>query len=355
MISAKSEKLLGNCLQMRLSDFNFELPLELIARYPLEKRSASRLLCLDGKSGSLLHRQFSDIISYINPNDLLVFNNTKVIPARLLGKKETGGRIEVLVERILDDHRVLAHVRASKSPRPQSLLLFANGVRFEVLKRQHELFELICLDSRPVLEVIESIGHIPIPPYFGREAEEQDKERYQTIYAAHKGSVAAPTAGLHFDTELLNNIQQKDIEIGFLTLHVGAGTFAPVRVDDIKQHRMHAENLNISIELCEQIRKTKARGGRVIAVGTTSARSMETASREGEIKPYQGETDIFIYPGFKFNCVDILLTNFHLPESTLLMLVAAFVGYENMMRAYQEAIAEKYRFFSYGDAMWITK
>lgn len=338
---------------MQLSDFDFDLPPELIARYPLEKRSASRLLCLDIKTGAVQHRQFVDLISLINPNDLLVFNNTQVISARLLGNKESGGKVEVLAERILDEHRILAHVRASKSPKPGTYLCFAENIRFEMLGRHDDLFELRCLDTRPVLDVIESIGQIPLPPYFHREPEESDKERYQTIYAQHKGSVAAPTAGLHFDDEMMAKIKAKGIGIGFVTLHVGAGTFAPVRVDKIETHRMHAEYLDVSEMLCEQIRQTKARGGRVIAVGTTSARSLESAAASGDIKPFQGDTDIFIYPGYQFKCVDALVTNFHLPESTLLMLVSALAGYEHVMNAYREAVREKYRFFSYGDAMWV--
>lgn len=339
---------------MQLSDFHYNLPSEFIARYPLEKRSASRLLCLNSRTGEVVHRQFTDLLDLISPNDLLVFNNTRVIAARLMGQKESGGKIEMLVERVLDEHRVLAHVRASKSPKPKSILLFDNTIRFEVLGRQDDLFELRCEDQRSVLELIESIGQIPLPPYFQRAPEESDKERYQTIYAEHKGSVAAPTAGLHFDDEMMNRIREKGIDIGFVTLHVGAGTFAPVRVDDIQNHHMHAEYLVVSEELCEQVRQTKERGGRVIAVGTTSARSLETASRSGSIVPFNDDTTIFIYPGYEFKCVDALLTNLHLPASTLLMLVSALAGYDNIMRAYQEAVAEKYRFFSYGDAMFIV-
>jgi S-adenosylmethionine:tRNA ribosyltransferase-isomerase len=369
---------------MRLSDFHYDLPLELIARYPLEKRSASRLLCLDRNTGTLLHHYFSDLSLLISPNDLLVCNNSRVIPARLFGNKETGGRVEILIERILDDHRILAHVRASKTPKPQSILLFAKNYRqlnssilqrrpaacprdpenrnlnldldqvcFEVLNRNQDLFELKCLSSEPVLSIIESIGEIPLPPYFHRSPDESDKERYQTIYAQHKGSVAAPTAGLHFDAELMNQLKNKGIDIGYVTLHVGAGTFAPVRVEHIEEHRMHAEYITVTEALCEQVNRTKARGGRVIAVGTTSARCLETATRSGKIQPYSGDTDIFIYPGFQFQCIDALITNFHLPCSTLLMLVTAFGGYENVMRAYHEAIKEKYRFYSYGDAMFI--
>jgi S-adenosylmethionine:tRNA ribosyltransferase-isomerase len=338
---------------MQLSEFHYNLPPELIARYPLEKRSASRLLCLDSKIGQISHRLFTDLLDLISSKDLLVFNNTRVIAARLMGQKESGGKIEMLVERVLDDHRVLAHVRASKSPKPKSFLLFADNIRFEVLGRQDDLFELRCEDKRSVLEVIESIGQIPLPPYLHRTPEDSDKERYQTIYAQHKGSVAAPTAGLHFDDETMSRIREKGIDIGYVTLHVGAGTFAPVRVDDIKNHHMHAEYLVLTEELCEQVRKTKERGGRVIAIGTTSARSLETASQSGSIAPFNGDTTIFIYPGYEFKCVDALLTNLHLPASTLLMLVSALAGHENIMRAYEEAVAEKYRFFSYGDAMFI--
>ncbi len=339
---------------MQLSDFEYELPSDLIARYPLEKRSASRLLCLDKKTGEIQHRQFIDLIDLISPNDLLVCNNTQVISARLLGHKQSGGKIEVLVERILDQHRILAHVRASKPPKPQSLLLFEKDVTFEVIQRVNELYELRCLDPRPVLDVVEDIGQIPLPPYFQRSPEASDKERYQTVYAEHKGSVAAPTAGLHFDHALIEQLKAKGVEMAYVTLHIGAGTFAPVRVDNIKEHRMHAEYIHVSAEVCEQIKKTKARGGRVIAVGTTSARSLETASATSEIQPFSGDTSIFIYPGVKFNCIDALITNLHLPGSTLLMLVSALGGYEPIKRAYQEAVDQRYRFFSYGDAMFIT-
>jgi S-adenosylmethionine:tRNA ribosyltransferase-isomerase len=338
---------------MQLSDFIYDLPPELIARYPLEKRSSSRLLCLDKKTGAMIHQKFTDLLDLISPNDLLVGNNTRVIAARLFGTKETGGRIEMLVERILDEHRVLAHIRASKSPKPNSILSFAENVTFEVLQKRDDLYELRCQDSRSVLEILEAIGEIPLPPYFERAPEESDRERYQTIYAKHKGSVAAPTAGLHFDDELLQKFIAKGVEITYVTLHIGAGTFAPVRIDDITKHKMHAEYVDVSPTVCEQIKATKARGGRVIAIGTTACRSLETASLRGEIQPFSGDTDIFIYPGFEFRCVDALVTNLHLPGSTLLMLVSALAGYENVMRAYQEAVKERYRFFSYGDAMFI--
>lgn len=338
---------------MLLSDFQYDLPQELIARYPLPTRSASRLLSLKGDA--IVHQQMANLPSLLTENDLLVFNDTRVIPARFWGMKETGGKIEVLIERILDNKRVLAHIRSSKSPRPQTYLLFADGIRFEVLGRQHDLFELRCDDTRDVLDIIEAIGEIPLPPYFERDPDESDKERYQTVYAKHNGSVAAPTAGLHFDTKILEELQAKGVEFAYLTLHVGAGTFSPVRVEQIEQHRMHPEYIEVSAALCEQVKRTKARGGRVIAVGTTSARSLETASRSGEIQPFSGDTDIFIYPGFEFHCVDALITNFHLPGSTLLMLVSAFAGYERIMEAYREAVKQSYRFFSYGDAMFLSR
>lgn len=339
---------------MKVSDFDFDLPAALIARYPLPARSASRLLCLDGRTGALAHKHFPDLVELLTEKDLLVFNNTRVIPARLIGAKASGGRVEVLVERILDHQRVLAYLRASKKPAPKSLLFF-DGIPFEVMGRQDDLFELRCIDERPVLAVIEAIGCVPLPPYFQREAEESDKERYQTVYALHKGSVAAPTAGLHFDAELLLKLKAKNIETAHLTLHVGAGTFAPVRVATLQEHKMHSEYIEVPAAVCAQVRAAKARGGRVIAVGTTTARSLETASRSGEIMPFRGDTDIFMYPGFQFHCVDAMVTNFHFPKSTLLMLVSAFAGYQHIMNAYQEAVARAYRFFSYGDAMFVTK
>lgn len=341
---------------MQLSDFDFHLPPELIARYPLAKRSESRLLSLEREDGQVVHRKFTDILELIQPGDLLIFNNTKVIPARMFGQKTTGGAVELLVERILDTERFLAQVRVSKPPRIGDRLLFPNNIEFEVLGREQQFYELRYRDlHRTVLEVIEAIGEIPLPPYMHRSPEESDKERYQTVYAEHKGSVAAPTAGLHFDKELLAALQQKKVELAYLTLHIGAGTFVPVRVENIKEHKMHAEYFEVSPELCEKIRATKARGNRVIAVGTTSLRALESASQMGDIQPFQGETNIFIFPGYTFRCVDALITNLHLPESTLLMLVCAFAGYETVMNAYREAVAHHYRFFSYGDAMWVEK
>lgn len=341
---------------MRLDDFNFNLPNELIARFPLSKRSASRLLCLDRDNGGLVHRQFHEIIDFLEPGDLLVFNDTKVIPARLYGQKSTGGRVEVLVERILDSERILAQVRVSKPPAIGDFLNFGSAVRLQVLERKENFYVLRYEhQDRSILDVIEAIGQIPLPPYMQRLPDATDKDRYQTVYAKYKGSVAAPTAGLHFDEELLQQLYDKKVSMGFLTLHIGAATFKPVRVANIHEHKMHAEYLEVPAELCAKVHKAKEQGRRVIAVGTTSMRALETASPGGTIAPYQGETSIFIYPGYQFNLVDALITNLHLPCSTLLMLVCAFGGYESVICAYREAVAQLYRFYSYGDAMWVTK
>ena len=336
---------------MRRDLFQFDLPDELIARQPAQQRQGSRLLYLNSASNDLQHQQFPDLIDHIQPGDLMVFNNTKVIPARLFGEKETGGKIEVLVERILDTHRVQAHIRASKSPKAGNQLRFDEGYSAEMLARAGDLFVLKF--SHPVLTVLDNIGHMPLPPYIDRTDTEDDKSRYQTVYAEELGAVAAPTAGLHFDQQLLESIQSKGAQIAFVTLHVGAGTFQPVRADNILDHEMHSEWLQVSEEVCQQVLETKAKSGRVIAVGTTSVRCLETAARSGQIAPFEGDTNIFIYPGYEFKVVDGLLTNFHLSESTLLMLVSAFSGYQPIMQAYREAVAERYRFFSYGDAMFL--
>jgi S-adenosylmethionine:tRNA ribosyltransferase-isomerase len=338
---------------MHLSDFEFNLPPDLIARYPLAKRSESRLLCLENNATS--SRQFFEMENLLHPGDLLIFNNTKVIPARIFGQKSTGGQVEILVERILDHERILAQVRVSKPPRVGDKLFFPSNATFEVMGRAEQFYELRYTHTdRSVLDVIEAIGQIPLPPYMHRAPDENDKERYQTVYAEHKGSVAAPTAGFHFDHDLLARLRERKIEMGYLTLHIGAGTFTPVRVAELRQHKMHAEYFEISAELCEQIQATKARGNRVIAVGTTSLRALESASQSGTIQPYRGETNIFIYPGYRFQCVDALITNLHLPCSTLLMLVCAFAGYEPVMQAYRYAVDNQYRFYSYGDAMWVS-
>jgi S-adenosylmethionine:tRNA ribosyltransferase-isomerase len=336
---------------MRLNHFHFELPDELIARQPTADRRGSRLLVMDA-NGTVEHQGFSDILDYIQAGDLLVFNNTKVIPARVFGKKETGGNIELLIERITGNQTALAHIRASKSPKVGATLLFDNGFSALMLGRVDDLFELEF--SGPLLAILDEIGHMPLPPYIDREDTQEDKTRYQTVYADQPGAVAAPTAGLHFDDQLLADIQAKGADLAFVTLHVGAGTFQPVRVENIVEHKMHSEWLEVSDSVCQQVQATKARGGKVFAVGTTSVRSLETASSSGEIAPYQGDTDIFIYPGYKFKVVDRLLTNFHLSESTLLMLVSAFAGYTPIMKAYQQAVSQGYRFFSYGDAMLLT-
>ncbi len=346
---------------MRVKDFHFELPDELIARFPTPERTGSRLLCLDGDSGQLQHRQFTDILALLQPGDLAVFNDTRVIPARLYGRKSSGGKVEMLVERVLDEHRVLAHMRASKAPKAGNRLLFEDSIEVEVLGRQGPLFELCFDDPRTVLECLDSHGHMPLPPYMAREDQAEDRERYQTVYGRRQGAVAAPTAGLHFDQPLLQALKDKGVEQAFVTLHVGAGTFQPVKVDAVQDHQMHAESIEVSQQVCGQIAATRARGGRVVAIGTTSVRCLESAAKfsntagGGVLQPYVGDTDIFIYPGYQFQLVDALVTNFHLPESTLLMLVSAFAGSEHIRQAYQAAVAHKYRFFSYGDAMYITR
>lgn len=341
---------------MRLKDFNFELPQSLIAPHPLPSRSESRLMFVDSDKARVEHYRFHHLIDLLRPDDLLIFNDTKVIPARLLGKKVTGGQVEILVERILDDQRMLAQMKVSKPPRIGDHLIFSADIHLTVVNKHHQFYEL-CYEKndKTILEIVEQIGHIPLPHYMQRLPEEKDCERYQTVYAKNKGAVAAPTAGFHFDEELLKKLQDKQIDFGFLTLHIGSGTFTPVRVENIHEHKMHAERLEISQELSHKISQAKAQGRRIVAVGTTSLRALETASQSGKIEPYHGETNIFIYPGYQFHCVDVLITNFHLPCSTLLMLVCAFGGYENVMQAYQLATQNAYRFYSYGDAMLITR
>jgi len=340
---------------MRRSDFHYELPPELIAQQPPAERVASRLLHLHGEE--LRDRQFREFPDLLQAGDLLVLNDTRVIPARLFGRKASGGRVEVLVERVLNENRVLAQVRASKSPRPGQQLQLGETVRAEVLGRDEDLFTLHLQDAaRPgvgVTEILDRCGHMPLPPYIARPDEPGDQERYQTVYARQRGAVAAPTAGLHFDAAMLETIRRRGVVLGFVTLHVGAGTFQPVRVEDLAGHRMHAEWMQLDAKLVQQVQQTRAAGGRVIAIGTTSVRALESAAQDGELAPYTGETDIFITPGYEFRVVDALLTNFHLPESTLLMLVSAFAGYDIVMAAYRHAVAERYRFFSYGDAMYI--
>ncbi|MDX1706922.1 tRNA preQ1(34) S-adenosylmethionine ribosyltransferase-isomerase QueA [Pseudidiomarina sp.] len=346
---------------MNLKDFSFELPDELIARYPQPERSASRMLCLDGASSEVSHRQFRDITEQLQAGDLLVFNDTRVIPARMLGEKASGGgKVEVLVERILDEHRVLAHVRSNRSPKPGQRLLMEQAVELEMLGRQDALFELRFHTDEPVLAVLEKYGHMPLPPYIDRPDEASDRERYQTVYNKKPGAVAAPTAGLHFDDQILQQLRDKGVEFAYVTLHVGAGTFQPVRVDNIEEHHMHSEYAEVPEETVAAIAATRARGGRVVAVGTTSVRSLESAAQAAkqagtELAPFFADTDIFIYPGYEFQVIDAMITNFHLPESTLIMLISAFAGREAVLNAYAEAVTHQYRFFSYGDAMFVTR
>ena len=341
---------------MRRALFDYELPRELIANYPLARRSDSRLLVLDGPSGAIAHRRFPELLDQLRRGDLLVFNDTRVLRARLHGHKDSGGRVEVLVERLLADPRcALAHIRASKAPKVGSMLHFAQGISAAVTGRADDLYELH-FTGPLAAEVLERIGEVPLPPYIERAAEALDAERYQTVYAREPGAVAAPTAGLHFDRDLLDRLGERGVATGFVTLHVGAGTFRPVRSDDIRDHRMHAERVQLSESLCVQIAAARAAGGRVIAVGTTAVRSLETAAAEtGQVQPFQSESTLFIYPGYRFRVVDAMVTNFHLPESSLLMLVCAFAGHGATMAAYRAAVAEGYRFFSYGDAMFVTR
>ncbi len=348
---------------MRRTDFTFDLPEELIAQQPVAERTASRLLILDGLTGEIEDKTFTDLVSFLQAGDVLVFNNTEVIPARLHGKKASGGKVEVLVERIVDENTALAHIRASKSPKPGTELIFDQGITAEVTGREGDLFIVKFNNNKQeqntVLDILNAVGHMPLPPYIQREDEAFDQERYQTVYAETPGAVAAPTAGLHFDEKMLQQLSDKGIEQIHVTLHVGAGTFQPVRVDDLNDHHMHKEWMELTEENCNKMNKAREQGRRIIAVGTTSVRCLESAAlfskNEGQLAPYTGETDIFITPGYEFKVVDALVTNFHLSESTLLMLVSAFAGYENIKNAYQHAIKEKYRFFSYGDAMFLTR
>ena len=339
---------------MLKSSFHYDLPPELIARHPSAERSASRLLVVP-ESGEFVHTGFSECLDYLKPADLLVFNNTKVVPARLYGRKASGGAIEILVERVLEDNRVLAQVRSSKSPKPESQLILDDETLVQVVRREESFFLLEA--GKSWIGLMDRLGHIPLPPYIDREDEPEDLERYQTVYAKNLGAVAAPTAGLHFDRELIDRIQKAGVNTAEITLHVGSGTFQPIRADDVRDHKMHSEWIEISAEVCDQIKRTKACGGRVITVGTTAMRTLESAadSDSGIVQPFAGETDIFIRPGYQFRVVDALITNFHLPESTLLMLVSAFSGYQRIKAAYDAAIKMRYRFFSYGDAMFLER
>jgi len=336
------------CAAMFLSDFDYELPSELIAQYPPARRRDSRLLVV---GDTLSDRKFDELPSMLSSGDLLVFNDTRVIPARVAGRKQTGGRVEVLVERVLSETEVLAQVRASKTPKPGSLLGLADDCQATVVDREQDMFRLRL--SVPVHDFLERHGDVPLPPYLNRDPESADSERYQTVYARQPGAVAAPTAGLHFDERMLDETLKLGVKHAFVTLHVGAGTFQNLRDENIEANRLHSERVQVSEDVCAAIRQTRASGGRVIAVGTTSVRALETASAGGELNPYDGETDLFIVPGYEFKSVDAVLTNFHLPRSSLLMLVAAFAGRERILAAYRHAVDNAYRFFSYGDAMLV--
>lgn len=338
---------------MKKSDFNYQLPEALIAQKPLAERDASRLLCMDRNTGRITDRQFTDLIDLIDERDLLIFNDTKVIPARLFGKKQSGGKVEILIERILDDHRAIAHVRASKAAKAGTLIELDHGYCCEVLGRADDLFQLEFKGENSLITILEQIGHIPLPPYITREDDESDLTRYQTVFAREAGAVAAPTAGLHFDQAMMEKLKAKGVQSAFVTLHVGSGTFQPVRVEDLSEHLMHKEYFAVLPETVEAVQQARARGGRVIAIGTTAVRALESASKSGRLEAGFGDTDLFITPGYQFKSVDAMLTNFHLPESTLLMLVSAFAGYEHIMNAYSHAIDQSYRFFSYGDAMFL--
>lgn len=340
---------------MQRADFHFDLPDELIARYPSDRRSDCRLLCVEGASGRLSHQRFPDLLDRLAPGDLVVFNDTRVIPARLFGHKESGGRVEMLLERPLEAHRALAHLRASRAPAVGARLAFEGGITARVADRRDALFELVFEGDTPLIALLEAHGHMPLPPYIERADDPRDRERYQTVYARRDGAVAAPTAGLHFDEPMMDEMTRRGIEKAFVTLHVGAGTFQPVRVDNIAEHVMHSEWIEVSEAVAQQVRQTRARGNRVVAVGTTSVRCLESAAAGGDIRAFSGDTAIFIHPGYEWRCVDALVTNFHLPESTLLMLVAAFAGHRNVLEAYRAAVEAGYAFFSYGDAMYLTR
>ncbi|MEY3883782.1 MAG: hypothetical protein RIS87_897 [Pseudomonadota bacterium] len=346
---------------MRTEDFDFYLPDSLIAQHPTSERTASRMLHVNGMDGSLHDEAFSDLTNFLNAGDLVVFNDTRVIKARLFGHKLTGGNVEVLIERVIDQHTAYAHVRASRAPKIGNQLTLSDAFNVEVTARHDDLFELRFLSDISVLDLLEQHGALPLPPYITHEATHEDEERYQTVFSKHLGAVAAPTAGLHFNEAMLTKLTQKGIAIAYVTLHVGAGTFQPVRVDNINEHIMHSELYNISQDTIEMISQTKKRGGKVTAIGTTALRALESAARlsttnmKGDLQAGSGETDIFITPGYRFKVVDRLFTNFHLPKSTLLMLVSAFAGMDNIKKAYAHAISAQYRFFSYGDAMLIEQ
>ncbi|MHA6204323.1 tRNA preQ1(34) S-adenosylmethionine ribosyltransferase-isomerase QueA [Dyella soli] len=338
---------------MKKTDFDFELPPELIAQAPLAERSASRLLVLDAEAQSRQDRLFRDLPEFLREGDLLVFNDTRVLPARLYGRKETGGAVEILIERVTGAHEAMVQLGVSKKPKEGGRIELADGSHATVLGREGQFFRLRFESPDSLERLLLKLGEMPLPPYIERRADASDMERYQTVFAREPGAVAAPTAGLHFDEAMLALLRERGVQFGYVTLHVGAGTFQPVRAEELKDHQMHREWLNVGASLVEQIRRTRAAGGRVFAVGTTVVRALESASRDGELQPFAGETQIFIFPGYKFSSIDGLLTNFHLPQSTLLMLVSALAGRDFMLESYRHAVEQKYRFFSYGDAMLI--
>lgn len=339
---------------MLTSDFSFELPEALIAQYPAADRDGSRMLYL-APENTISDTSFKQLPEYLKPGDLIVLNDTRVIPARLYAKKETGGNVEIMLERILDEQTLLVQLRASKSPKAGAILILEDNTRFEVKGREGSMFLLSYAGNEKITDLLARLGHMPLPPYISRDDEGLDQERYQTVFSDKPGAVAAPTAGLHFTDDILESLREKGVDNAKLTLHVGAGTFQPVRVEDIEKHEMHSEYMSVPQEVVDKINETKKNGGRILAVGTTVVRSLETAAKSGTLASFEGDTNIFIYPGYQFNVVDLLLTNFHLPESTLLMLVCAFGGQDNVLNAYQHAIKEQYRFYSYGDAMLISK
>ncbi len=340
---------------MRTQDFDFFLPDHLIAQHPTKERNASRLLYVKPLSNEITDRQFLDLPHYLSSGDLIIFNDTRVIKARLFGKKASGGAVEILIERVLNEHEVYALVRASRSPKIGSSILIEDNIKIDVTGRNGDLFQLKFLSEKPVLDLLEEYGNLPLPPYINHKASAADENRYQTVYAKNSGAVAAPTAGLHFDNAMLDTLKDNGIQIAYLTLHVGAGTFQPVKVDNIADHKMHSEIYNMPQDTVDLINKTKMNQGKVTAVGTTVLRALESAAQSGKLCAGTQETDIFITPGFQFNVVDRLLTNFHLPKSTLLMLVSAFAGFDHIQKAYQHAVKQEYRFFSYGDAMLLEK
>ena len=336
---------------MKLSDFDFDLPNALIAQYPSEKRTDSRLLVVQD---NFINATFSQLVKFLKPKDLLILNDTKVIPARLFGRKDSGGKVEILVERLINDFEALVMIKASRAPKIGSYIVLENDKQVKVIDKASGLYKL-SFGRNSILTLLNEIGHVPLPPYIERIDIKEDLVRYQTVYAKNDGAIAAPTAGLHFDEPLLSNLNSYGVDYAFVTLHVGAGTFQPVKVEDIKEHQMHSEYFEICQETVDKIVTTKANGGRIVAVGTTAVRTLESIALQGELSSAKGDTDIFIYPGFEFCVVDAMITNFHLPKSSLLMLVSAFIGIEKMSQIYQYAIEEKYRFFSYGDAMLLEK